>query len=60
MVMGIRQHLFVECVRYHLPPFKNLFDIQVEISGFIRWHADRVPHLATFVAVMPAQDQSLG
>jgi hypothetical protein len=24
------------------PPFKNLFDIQIEISGFIRWHADKV------------------
>ena len=52
---GLRQHLFVECVRYHLPncvlylpPFKNLFDIQIEISGFIRWHADRVPSFGYF------------
>lgn len=49
------QHLFIECVRYHLPncvlylpPFKNLFDIQIEISGFIRLHADRVPSFGYF------------
>ena len=54
-ILGVRQHLFIECVRYHLPncvlylpPFKNLFDIQIEISGFIRLHADRVPSFGYF------------
>ena len=32
----------------YLPPLKNLFDIQIEISGFIRWHADRVPSVGYF------------
>ena len=33
---------------FYLPPLKNLFDIQIEISGFIRWHAARVPSVGYF------------
>jgi hypothetical protein len=44
----------------YLPPLKNLSDIQIEIRGSFVGMPTESLQLATFVAVIPAQDQWLG
>jgi hypothetical protein len=66
-ILGVRQHLFIECVRYHLRiacftfhPSRIFSIFKSKFRGSFVCMPTESLHLATFVAVMRAQDQSLG